>query len=134
MQSQYHSPQSVFGEATNRSFDRVYALVSGGLDSTTAAHIVRASEQIDVDGIIYLDTGVGIPQSRQWVREWADEIGLPCHIVGSQYRLEKEEYHNLVYNFGMPPSPAPSPEPTATPEPTSTATRSVPDTATLSSR
>ncbi|RXK47821.1 phosphoadenosine phosphosulfate reductase domain-containing protein [Halorientalis pallida] len=102
MQSQYHSPQSVFGAATDRSFERVFALVSGGSDSTTAAHIARASEQIDVDGIVYLDTGIGIPQSRQWVREWADKMRLTCHIVGSQYRLEKEEYHNLVYNFGMP--------------------------------
>ncbi|SEP24139.1 3'-phosphoadenosine 5'-phosphosulfate sulfotransferase (PAPS reductase)/FAD synthetase [Halorientalis persicus] len=102
MQPQYRSPKSVFEKASSQSYDQVFALVSGGSDSTTAAHVARASEQLDIDGVIYIDTGVGIPQSRQWVQNWANEIGLPCHVVSSQYRLEKEEYHNLVYNYGMP--------------------------------
>ena len=95
---------------TAPSTDRVYALVSGGHDSLTAMHIVYQSS-LPLDGIIHIRTGIGIPETRKFVRERADELGLEYHEVGakhdepgyhSEHRRVHEEYEELVKQFGFP--------------------------------
>jgi len=95
---------------TAPSADRVYALVSGGHDSLTAMHIVYQSS-LPLDGIIHIRTGIGIPETRNFVRERVDELGLEYHEVGakhdepgyhSEHRRVHEEYEELVKQFGFP--------------------------------
>lgn len=96
-------PEEVLSTAVEEhSPDSVYALVSGGNDSTTAAHVAKESGHVDLDGILYIDTGIGVPESKLWVQEWADTVGLQYHQAGSQYRPEWREYHNLIVQTGFP--------------------------------
>jgi len=90
--------------------DRVYALVSGGHDSLTAMHVVYQSS-VPLDGIIHIRTGIGVPETREFVQERADELGLEYHEVGtkhdgpgyhSEHRRVHEEYVELVKKYGFP--------------------------------
>lgn len=85
--------------------DRVYALVSGGHDSLTAMHVAHASDALTLDGVVHINTGVGIPQTRAFVRERAAALGLPFIEVGSAYRWQTDEYRTLVRKFGFPGPP-----------------------------
>lgn len=91
--------------------DGVYALVSGGHDSLTAMHIVYQSRNLDLDGIIHINTGIGIPETTAFVTERAEtldipyyEVGAPCNDPGQEheYRRPHEEYTALIQRFGFP--------------------------------
>jgi len=90
--------------------DRVYALVSGGHDSLTAMHIVYQSS-LPLDGIIHIRTGIGVPETREFVQARADELALEYHEVGakhdgpgyhSEHRRVHEEYVELIKQYGFP--------------------------------
>jgi phosphoadenosine phosphosulfate reductase len=91
--------------------DGVYALVSGGHDSLTAMHVVYQSHQLDLDGIIHINTGIGIPETTAFVKERAKaldltyyEVGAPCDEPSQEheYRRPHEEYTALIQRFGFP--------------------------------
>jgi len=91
--------------------DRVYALVSGGHDSLTAMHVVYQSHYLDLDGVIHINTGIGIPETTAFVEERAEaldipyyEVGAPCDDPGQEheYRRPHEEYTALIQRFGFP--------------------------------
>ena len=75
---------------------RVYALVSGGNDSTVAAHLaVRFGR--GVDALVHINTGIGIPETGQYVRSFAQWLEMPL--------IEKyppREYEDLVMQYGFP--------------------------------
>lgn len=91
--------------------DGVYALVSGGHDSLTAMHVVYQSRHLDLDGIIHINTGIGIPETTAFVEERAKahdltyyEVGTLCDDPGQEheYRRPHEEYTALIQRFGFP--------------------------------
>lgn len=92
------------------STDHVYALVSGGHDSLTAMHIAYQSD-LNLDGVIHVNTGIGVAETREFARQRARDLGLEYHEVGapydgpgftSEYRREHEEYTTLVKTYGFP--------------------------------
>ncbi|WP_169514711.1 phosphoadenosine phosphosulfate reductase family protein [Actinomadura atramentaria] len=69
----------IIGEALDR-FPIVarQALMSGGNDSTVLAHLVRPYlDSSEHDAIVHVNTGIGIEQTRQYVRDTAAGWGLP---------------------------------------------------------
>ncbi len=75
---------------------KVFALVSGGYDSTTAAHL-SATHGPRVDAIVHVNTGIGVEQTRDHVRRFAVALGLPL--------IEKfppRRYEDLVMQYGFP--------------------------------
>ena len=48
---------------------KVYVLVSGGNDSTVAASVAALSGA-RLDGIVHINTGIGVEQTREYVREF----------------------------------------------------------------
>jgi phosphoadenosine phosphosulfate reductase len=86
------------------------ALVSGGHDSLTAMHLAYQSDAVDLDGIVHINTGIGVPKTRQFVRERADsldlsyyEVGRPNEIAnGHEYRYRSEDYSVLIREYGFP--------------------------------
>lgn len=94
--------------------DEAYALVSGGHDSLTAMHIVHQSTVIDLDGVIHVNTGIGVPETREFVEERAADLGLTFHEVAAEadeagaaheYRRANEEYTHLIREYGFPGPP-----------------------------
>lgn len=86
------------------------ALVSGGHDSLTAMHIAYAARRIDLDGVVHINTGIGVPETREFVKQRAAQLGLDYYEVGKpekyidehEYRYPSEEYYNLVKKYGFP--------------------------------
>ena len=75
---------------------RVYALVSGGNDSTVAAHLA-ATFGPRVDALAHINTGIGIEETRHYVRRFADWLGLPLIE-----KLPPRTYEELVMEHGFP--------------------------------
>lgn len=86
------------------------ALVSGGHDSLTAMHIVAQSRRHDLDGIVHVNTGIGIPDTREFVRRRARELDVDYYEIGGpetpesdwNYRYQEESYVYLVREYGFP--------------------------------
>ncbi len=75
---------------------KVFALVSGGYDSTTAAHL-SAVHGPRVDAIVHVNTGIGVEETREHVREYSRVMELPL--------IEKfppKRYEDLVLQYGFP--------------------------------
>lgn len=101
---QERSPEDLLEKLASQDPDKVVAAFSGGHDSATMAHEALRSNAVDVDELVHIDTGVGIPETRQYVRDRADEWNVPLSVVGSDYRPERREYYNLVTSYGFPGS------------------------------
>ncbi len=74
----------------------VYALVSGGNDSTVVGHLAKTYGP-RVDAVVHINTGIGIEQTTQYVREFTARLGLPL--------IEKhppKSYEELVMEYGFP--------------------------------
>jgi 3'-phosphoadenosine 5'-phosphosulfate sulfotransferase (PAPS reductase)/FAD synthetase len=56
---------------------RVFALFSGGNDSTSMVHMVRDL----VDEAVHIDTGIGIPETRKFVEETCHALELPLVVL-----------------------------------------------------
>ena len=75
---------------------KVYALVSGGNDSTVAGHLA-ARHGPGVDALVHINTGIGVEQTRQYTREFAHWLETPL--------IEKHAprtYEELVLEYGFP--------------------------------
>ena len=78
---------------------KVYALVSGGNDSTVVAHLAAALGP-RLDGIVHINTGIGVEETREYVREFSTWLELPL--------IEKRgprAYEDLVMEYGFPGRP-----------------------------
>ena len=75
---------------------RVYALVSGGNDSTVASHLsVRLGRF--VDALVHINTGIGVTETGEYVRRFAQWLKMPL--------IEKHpprDYEDLVMQYGFP--------------------------------
>lgn len=82
------------------------ALFSGGHDSLVSTHF--AMEYMNADFVLHLDTGVGIPQTQEYVKETCEEFGWELKIY-SAMDYEKvdgtpspQDYVELVKEHGFP--------------------------------
>jgi len=75
---------------------KVYALVSGGNDSTVVGHLA-ARHGPGVDAFVHINTGIGVEQTREYVRDFARWLETPL--------IEKhapKTYEELVMEYGFP--------------------------------
>ena len=73
----------------------VFGLFSGGHDSLCACHI--ASKHPSFNGCVHINTGIGIEETRDFVRATCETQGWPLIEVGPD-----ETYENLVVDQGFP--------------------------------
>lgn len=73
----------------------LFALFSGGHDSLIAAHLVSQYRQFKAAA--HIPTTIGIPETRQFVRETCDEQGWPLEEVSGP-----RSYRSLVMQYGFP--------------------------------
>ena len=78
---------------------KLYAMFSGGHDSLCAAHV--ASQHDQFAGCVHVNTGIGIEQTREFVRDVCKDFGWPL----LEYRALEDEgqsYKELVLEYGFP--------------------------------
>lgn len=88
-------PSEVFEEAVlDYKVDHLYALFSGGHDSLTAASLASKHELFR--GVVHLNTGIGIEETREFVRDVCRSQGWPLF---EQY-AGLTRYEDLVLERG----------------------------------
>lgn len=75
--------------------EAVCGLFSGGNDSTVVMHVVRPL----LTHVVHVNTGIGIEQTRQFVRDQAVEMGLP---LIEEYPPEGCTYEDTIMRWGFP--------------------------------
>jgi 3'-phosphoadenosine 5'-phosphosulfate sulfotransferase (PAPS reductase)/FAD synthetase len=101
------TPGEIIAKAVYR-FDpiRVYALMSGGHDSLCAAHLAANHERFceRFSGVIHINTGIGIEETRQFVRETCTQFGWPLwEVTAKDWKEDKyQSYEDLVVDQGFP--------------------------------
>ncbi len=96
----------VFRDATeNHEFEKVFAAVSGGNDSGTALEVAFRSDEIDLDGVVFIDTGINVFQTKEFVKQEAEKRGLEFHCIDEEYVEPYRSYENLVLVYGFPGPP-----------------------------
>ena len=76
----------------------VFAMFSGGHDSVCAAHV--ASQHPTFDGCVHINTGIGIEQTREYVRNTCREWGWP--LIEYRAKDQGQEYRAIVREKGFP--------------------------------
>jgi len=72
-----------------------YALFSGGHDSLVSADKCMTAGYTDT--VLHIDTGIGIPETREYVERVCDEQGWPLEVVSSDF-----DYEEIVREYGFP--------------------------------
>lgn len=93
----------VLERLADRNPDHIYAAVSGGDDSMTALHVAHQCDAVTLDGVVHLDTGIGVSETRRYVEQKCNEWGLKLVTVGNaNARFGHERYRHLVTQYGFP--------------------------------
>lgn len=77
----------------------VFALFSGGHDSLCSTHLT--AQHPSFTGVVHVNTGIGIEETREFVRETCREHGWPLLEYGPQ----RYTYEDLIRKWGMPSGP-----------------------------
>lgn len=73
-----------------------YAMFSGGHDSLTSTHI--AMERFDADAVVHLNTGIGVPETREFVRDVVEDFGWDY----IEREPPEKSYREFVKENGFP--------------------------------
>ena len=95
-----NDPDEILHDAKSRDWDQAYALVSGGYDSVAAAHYTYHNAPFALDGIIHIDTSIGLRETTDYVEKFADDLGLELHVA--DVRREADEYATRIESYGFP--------------------------------
>jgi 3'-phosphoadenosine 5'-phosphosulfate sulfotransferase (PAPS reductase)/FAD synthetase len=93
------SPDEILQRADTHDWDNVYALCSGGQDSTAALHYTYHNAPFSLDGIIFIDTNIGLLEVKEYVQDLGEEFSLPVHIADT--RREEDEITNRICSYGF---------------------------------
>lgn len=74
---------------------QVFALFSGGHDSLSVTHVT--AQHPAFSGVIHVNTGIGIPETNQFVRDTCAAQGWPLHELHPTWA-----YAQLVVRYGFP--------------------------------
>jgi len=72
-----------------------YALFSGGHDSLVSTHM--SMEQGLTERVLHIDTGIGIPETQEFVKSTCEKHGWDLDIVSSDF-----DYRDIVLENGFP--------------------------------
>jgi 3'-phosphoadenosine 5'-phosphosulfate sulfotransferase (PAPS reductase)/FAD synthetase len=94
------------GAIAAHNIDEIWAMFSGGHDSLVSTHIASSHEKFN--GVLHIDTGIGIPQTQQYVIDVCDRFGWECNIYRAIENTKADGtpdpifYRDLVLQWGFP--------------------------------
>ena len=93
-----HDPADILAQVEEEfGRDKFYVLCSGGKDSQTVLDFV--AEQEKLAGVVHIRTNVGLEMTTNFIRDYCQEKGYPCHIIDPQPRFI---YVAKVLEHGFP--------------------------------
>ena len=94
------TPRGIVDEVINTyKKSKFYVMCSGGKDSISVTDFIARKYPKQFQGIIHIDTTVGIKAGRIWLEEYAEKQGWNMEVVVSD---DRDVYTNLVKKFGFP--------------------------------
>jgi 3'-phosphoadenosine 5'-phosphosulfate sulfotransferase (PAPS reductase)/FAD synthetase len=94
------TPLDVISQAvTEHKPSHVFALFSGGHDSLSSTHV--AAQHPSFCGAVHINTGIGIEETREFVRDTCRDQGWPL----LEYAAKKGTYERRCKRYGMPGGP-----------------------------
>lgn len=88
----------------------IFALFSGGHDSGSCTHFATEVLGDRLTGVVHVNTGIGIPQTRQYVRETCERYGWnlleykAAENTNAKGEPDPQVYEDIVLRFGFPGS------------------------------
>ncbi len=88
------------------SIREIWAAFSGGHDSIVSTHLI--SRHPLFKGVIHIDTGIGIPETQQYVIDvckrfgWQLKIYRATEYINGKGIFDPQVYEDLVFKFGFP--------------------------------
>jgi len=95
-------PDEILQRANSREWDNAFALCSGGKDSTAALHYTYRNAGFPLDGIIFIDTNIGLHESKEYVRTLGEKFDLPVHIADTRNKADRYRERIEKYGFAGP--------------------------------
>lgn len=75
-----------------------FVLFSGGNDSATLVYWLLHNTPIQIDGAVHINTGIGVQQTREFVRDFCRDFGVPL----IEKKAPEGEYERLCREYGVP--------------------------------
>ncbi len=76
-----------------------YVACSGGKDSICLAHYIETNYPDNFKGLVFIDTGVGIAATQDWLTDYAQKMGWKLNIVRPD---PPDVYTDIVLKLGFP--------------------------------
>lgn len=92
--------EEILDDAKSRDFEQAFALVSGGYDTIAAAHYTYHNALFTLDGVIHIDTSIGLRETTDYTERFADDLGLELHVA--DVRRDADEYATRIESYGFP--------------------------------
>jgi 3'-phosphoadenosine 5'-phosphosulfate sulfotransferase (PAPS reductase)/FAD synthetase len=86
----------------------IFALFSGGHDSLVSTHFSASVLGDRLSGVVHIDTGIGIPETQEFVKETCQQQGWPLLIYRAVENTKADgtpdpkDYEQLVIENGFP--------------------------------
>lgn len=101
------TPTEIMTEASDRyDYSHAFSLFSGGDDSLATTHWVMTRGY--ADAVVFIDTGIGVPETREYV-EWVCGVyGWPLRVYHAHDHVDRngdpmpQIYEELVLEHGFP--------------------------------
>lgn len=88
--------------------NHIFSLFSGGHDSVSVTHFAASTLGNGLAGIVHINTGIGIPETRQYVRETCKSFGWnlleykATENTNAKGEPDPQVYEDLVVRLGFP--------------------------------
>lgn len=74
-----------------------FILFSGGNDSLATTHYIIEQTDLDYEFVVYLDTGMGLPENEEYIRDVCEEFEWELEVVETP-----KNYEDIVKEYGFP--------------------------------
>lgn len=102
--------KNIYNRALEEHDPRVeYAMFSGGNDSIVSTWFMM--EECNADAVLHLDTGIGIPETQEYIEDVCDRLGWDLEIYAARDYVrgdgepDPQKYEELVKEQGFPGPP-----------------------------
>jgi len=96
------SPDEILQRANSREWENAFALCSGGKDSTAALHYAYHNAAFPLDGIIFIDTNIGLHENKEYVQQLGDKFDLPVYVADTRNKADRYRERIEKYGFAGP--------------------------------
>ena len=99
-EAQNNTPENIITEVTQiHKRTKFYVACSGGKDSICLAHYIEQNHPDKFQGLVFVDTGVGVKQTQEWLIKYCKEKNWKLHIEKAVLPKKLKSTETDVYSW-----------------------------------